>query len=111
MVENVLQTKSGHEWLEKLYKVGVPAGPINTIDRAFNDPHVIAREMIVELEAPSGEKIKTIGNPIKTTEMPARKFSPPPRLGEHTREVLSGILGYPSKRIDFLAKNGIIKIL
>jgi crotonobetainyl-CoA:carnitine CoA-transferase CaiB-like acyl-CoA transferase len=109
MIESVLQTKSGDEWLEKIHKAGVPAGPINTIDRALNDPQVLAREMIVELDGPSGEKIRTIGSPFKTTEVPAGKFSPPPRLGEHTREVLSSILGYSSERIDLLAKDGIIK--
>ena len=60
MEESVLQTKSGDEWLEKIHQAGLPAGPINTIDRALNDPHLTAREMIVELEGPSGETVKTI---------------------------------------------------
>jgi len=108
MIESVLQTRSGYEWLEKLHEAGVPAAPINTIDRVLSDPQVLAREMIVELEGPTGERVKTIGNPLKMEETPVKQFGRPPRLGENTREVLSTILGYPPQKIDSLAEAGVV---
>ncbi|MBU1209554.1 MAG: CoA transferase [Proteobacteria bacterium] len=109
MMESHLQTKSGDEWLEAIHKAGVPAGPINTLDRVLSDPQVLTREMIVETEGPAKEKIKTIGNPLKMEKTPANTFTRPPQLGEHTREVLTNILGYSSENIDSLKQKGAIK--
>ena len=111
LIEDILRTQSGDAWLEKFHRLGIPAGPINTLDRALQDPHLAARGMMVELEGRSGEKVKTVGNPFHASEMLQEKFTPPPRLGEHTREVLSRILGYDQEKIDLLARNGEIKTL
>jgi len=110
MMESHLQTKSGDEWLEAIHKAGVPAGPINTLDRVLSDPQVLTREMIVETEGPAKEKIKTIGNPLKMEKTPANTFTRPPQLGEHTREVLMNILGYSSEQIQSLSKIGAVKL-
>lgn len=110
MIESILQKRRGDEWLADLYRAGVPAGPINTLDRILADSHVLSREMIVEVDGPTKEKIKTIGNPVKMGATPVKDFSRPPRLGEHTREVLSNILGYPPEKIESLSQKGIIKI-
>jgi crotonobetainyl-CoA:carnitine CoA-transferase CaiB-like acyl-CoA transferase len=111
MMESHLQTKSGDEWLEAIHKAGVPAGPINTLDRVLSDPQVLTREMIVETEGPAKEKIKTIGNPLKMEKTPANAFTRPPQLGEHTREVLTNILGYSGEKIDSLKLRGAIKLI
>jgi len=110
MIENILQTRNGDEWLKDLYQAGVPAGPINTLDRILADPHVFSREMIVKVDGPTQEKIETIGNPLKMEGTPVASFSRPPRLGEHTKEVLSNILGYPDEKIECLSQKGVIKI-
>lgn len=110
MIEEILMTKSGDEWLAKLHEAGVPAGAINTMDRALNDPQVIAREMVVEVDGPAKEKVKIIGNPFKLTEMKNKAIIPPPPLGEHTKEVLQTILNYSPQKIDSLAKDGVIKV-
>lgn len=109
MMESHLQTKSGDEWLEAIHKAGVPAGPINTLDRVLSDPQVLAREMVVEIDGPANDKIKTIGNPLKMEKTPANTFTRPPQLGEHTREVLTNILGYSKEKIDTLVQQGAIK--
>ncbi len=109
MIENHLQTARGDEWLAKIYKAGVPAGPINTLDRVLADPQVLAREMVLEMEGPGKEKIKTIANPLKMEGTPLRSLSSPPCLGEHTREILANILGYSSEKIEGLSQKGIIK--
>lgn len=109
LMESHLQTHPAEEWLAKIQGAGIPAGPINTLDRVLSDPQVLAREMVVEIDGPGGKKIKTLGNPLKMSETPVRTFSRPPRLGEHSREVLANLLGYPEERIASLKEKGIIK--
>jgi crotonobetainyl-CoA:carnitine CoA-transferase CaiB-like acyl-CoA transferase len=112
MIETHLQTRNGDEWLEKIHKAGVPAGPINTLDRVLNDPQVLAREMVAEMEGPlENAKIKTIGNPIKMSHTPIKEpFSSPPGLGEHTREILEDLLGYPKEKLMDLNQKGVIRL-
>jgi crotonobetainyl-CoA:carnitine CoA-transferase CaiB-like acyl-CoA transferase len=109
MMEAHLMTRSGDEWLEAIHKAGVPAGPINTLDRVLSDPQVLAREMVVETDGPGKDRVKTIGNPLKFEKTPADTFIRPPLMGEHTREVLTSILEYSKEKIDALKKNGAIK--
>ena len=111
MMESHLMTRSGDEWLEAIHRAGVPAGPINTLDRVLSDPQVLAREMVVEIDGPADDKIKSLGNPLKMQKTPAATFTRPPRLGEHTREVLTDILLYPAEKIDFLIQKGAIKTI
>jgi crotonobetainyl-CoA:carnitine CoA-transferase CaiB-like acyl-CoA transferase len=109
MMENHLQTRGGDEWLEKIHRAGVPAGPINTLDRVFSDPQVLARDMVVEIEGAGGEKIKAIGHPFTMSETPVKTYARPPRLGEHSREVLANLLGYSEERIESLEHKGVLK--
>lgn len=110
LLEKHLMTRRGDEWLEAIHKAGVPAGPINTLDRVLSDPQVLAREMIVEIDGPGKEKIKTIGNPLKMQKTPVTTFTRPPMLGEHSREILIGILGYSKEKIEALKKAGAVGI-
>jgi len=109
LIESHLQTRTGDEWLAEIHKAGVPAGPINTLDRVLSDPQVLAREMVVEIDGPEKNKIKAIGNPLKMEETPVQTFLRPPRLGEHTREVLVNLLGYSPEKIDSLHQKEAIK--
>ena len=111
MIESILRAKSGDQWLEELHRAGVPAGEINTIDRILSDPHILSREMVVEMDGPGPEKVKTIGHPLKFEETAPVTFARPPLLGEHTREILSTLLGCSSERIESLGKRGIIKMV
>jgi crotonobetainyl-CoA:carnitine CoA-transferase CaiB-like acyl-CoA transferase len=104
MMESLLTTRPGDEWLEAIHKAGVPAGPINTVDRVLSDPQVLSREMVVETDGPEGGKIKIIGNPLKMEKTPLNRFTRPPRMGENTREILSTLLGYSREKIDDLAR-------
>jgi len=104
MMENLLMTRTGDEWLEAIHKAGVPAGPINTLDRVLSDPQVLSREMIQETDGPKNEKIKIIGNPLKFEKTPVNTFTRPPRMGEHTREILTQLLGYSKEKIDDLGQ-------
>jgi CoA:oxalate CoA-transferase len=100
--------KTTAEWLEILNEAHIPAGPINTIDKLFDDPHVAERNMLVEVEQPGIGKIKVAGNPIKLSHVPPEKEIPEehaPRLGEHTREVLIQYAGYtPDEAEDYIRR-------
>ena len=110
MMEEHLMTRPGDEWLELIHKAGVPAGPINTLDRVLSDPQVLNREMVQEIEGPQGKgKVKILGNPLKFEKTPVKTFTPPPRLGQNTREILTQILGYSKEKIDYLVQKGFVK--
>ncbi|MHC1604969.1 MAG: CaiB/BaiF CoA transferase family protein, partial [Candidatus Methanofastidiosia archaeon] len=107
MIENVLQTKTGNYWLEKLMEAGVPCGPINTVDRVLTDEHVLFRDMVQEFYHPKIGKFKHTGIPVKYKENPGSLRMPPPILGEHKREILLE-LGYSEKEIEEFEKEGVI---
>lgn len=71
--------------------MGVPIGPVNTLDEAFAQPQVAARDMVVELDHPTVGTIRQVGFPIKLGRTPATLRRPPPLLGQHTREVLDAV--------------------
>ncbi len=66
----------------------IPCGPVNTAADIAADPHVAARNMIVQVDHPAGRSIGIAGNPIKLTSTPATRYVRAPLLGEHTAEVL-----------------------
>jgi crotonobetainyl-CoA:carnitine CoA-transferase CaiB-like acyl-CoA transferase len=70
----------------------VPVGPVQTADAIFDDPHVAARGMLVEVPQPDGSRPVVLpAPPIKLTATPAGVYRRPPRLGEHTTEVLAEV--------------------
>ena len=88
---NEITTKKSSEWwLTELEKEKIGCGPINNLDQVFADPHVKARDMVVEMDHPTmGNKpIKLIANPIKLSKTPPTYRKAPPLLGQHTDEIL-----------------------
>ena len=95
-------------WIEKLETLKIGCGPINKLSEVFADPHVIAREMVLEMEHKTGGKMKMIANPVKLSETPADYRLPPPLLGQHTDEVLGGKLGLDAAALAALREKNII---
>ena len=89
-LNKITKKKPSEWWLENLEKEKIGSGPINTLEQVFADPHVIAREMVIEMDHPAtGSKpMKLIANPIKLSATPPTYRKPPPLLGQHTDEVL-----------------------
>jgi crotonobetainyl-CoA:carnitine CoA-transferase CaiB-like acyl-CoA transferase len=86
-------------WLSILNEAGVPCGPINSVEQAFDDPQVQAREMVIKVAHPGSGMIKMIASPLKIPTAPVEVRLPPPLLGEHTEQLLSGLLGYDQKTL------------
>jgi formyl-CoA transferase len=89
-------------WLSILESVGVPCGPINSIDQLLDDPQVKAREMVIQVPHPSAGTIKMVASPLKIPTAPVEVRLPPPMLGEHTEQILHNLLGYDQKAIEEL---------
>ena len=107
ILENVFQQDTTASWLTKLEKAGVPAGPIYNLAQVYEDPHVRARDMVVELEHPVAGPVRHIGIPVKLSDTPGRLTRPAPTLGQHTDEVLEW-LGLEKPAIARLRESGIV---
>ena len=100
--------KTAGEWISLLGNAGIPCGPINTLDKVFAEPQVEAREMLLEMDHPTIGKLPLVGSPLKFSDTPVEYKLPPPRLGEHTEDILTGLLGYSSEKIIDLKESGVI---
>ncbi|MBX5445746.1 MAG: CoA transferase [Sphaerobacter sp.] len=106
-VGEIMAQRTTAEWMELLERAGIPAGPINTVEQILDDPHVLAREMVVTLQHPTAGEIKTVGIPAKLSDTPGTVRSAPPLLGQHTDEILAE-LGYDAAAIADLRERGIV---
>lgn len=108
LIAEPFKHKTTEEWLEIMDLAGVPNGPINTIDKVLEDPQVIAREMIVDVEHPIAGNLQIPGIPIKLSDTPGQIRRPSPLLGEHTGELLKELLGYNEETINGLREDKIV---
>ena len=101
LLQDLFRTKPASEWIERIRAAGIPAGPVNTVQGALTDEHILARGAVVEIEHPSVGSARSIANPIKMSATPPEYRLPPPQLGEHTTAVLHE-LGLSNKEVDRL---------
>ena len=100
--------KTVASWIDQLTTIGVPCGPINNIKQVFDDPHIKARGMRVEVPHPRAGHISILSNPARLSATPPSYDRVPPELGEHTREVLREVLHMSDEDIDALARSGVL---
>lgn len=105
ILQPVFRTKTTAQWLALLE--GIPCGPVYTVEQALSDPQVSARNMVVEVDY-DGRAVKLLSNPIKMFGTPIAKYEPAPGLGQHTRQVLSQLLGYSAEKLRQLEEEGAI---
>ncbi len=91
LLKPVFLTKTVNEWLS-LIGDEFPCGPINDLGQVFSMPQVEAREMLVHMQHPAIGELPLVGSPLKFSETPVEYKLPPPRLGEHTDEVMMDLL-------------------
>jgi glutaryl-CoA transferase len=108
LVEPLFTERRTAEWLERLRAEGVPAAPIQSVDRVLDDPQVRHRRMVVEMAHPRHGTLPSLGTPIKVDGAMGLAVAPPPGLGEHTASVLTELLKYGGERIAALRARGAI---
>jgi crotonobetainyl-CoA:carnitine CoA-transferase CaiB-like acyl-CoA transferase len=106
LIEERLATRSRDEWVADFAAAGLPVGPINDIAEVFADPQVRHRDMAVPIEHPTAGAIRLPGIPVKFGATPGAIQGPPPRLGEHTDEILRDVLGLSGDAIAELRASG-----
>ena len=106
-LEERLVERDTDEWVELLLDAGVPAGPIRDYEQSCADPHTLAREMVVELDHPVEGRVRALGIPVKLSETAGTIRRVPPRLGEHTDEILRAA-GYSPAEIEAMREEGAV---
>ncbi len=107
-VEEFIKEKTKVEAFNFFAKWGMPCAPIYYGSEATEDPHIIAREMIVEYDHPLMGKTRGINFPVKMSESPGRVTSAAPLLGQHQKEIIIDLLGYSEEEFTALVKGGVI---
>ena len=110
LLEPLLKSRKQVEWVEGLARQGVPCSPVNTVDQVFADPQVLARGMKIAMPHPLAGKgeVDLIGNPIKFSGTPVEYRLPPPRLGEHSQEILRELLAMDDSAFEKLKAQGVV---
>ena len=108
IIEGVLATKPTREWVEILNSHGVKAEPVNNIDEAFADPQVVHNQMKQAVQHPTAGEVNLLRMPLQLSSTPLEIQGPPPRLGEHTREVLARYLGISDDEYLQLQEDGVV---
>ena len=107
LIEELTVTKSSNEWVEKLEKVGVPCGPINSIDKVFEDPQVKHLGIAQYVETIPFGVTELVGQPFNLSRTPSSLKQRPPEKGEQNSDVLSE-LGFSDKELNDFKNQEII---
>jgi formyl-CoA transferase len=108
IVQEIMKRRSSRDWIERLEAANVPCGPINNYREVFEDPQVKHRGLKIETSHPLSGSMAGVASPMRFSETPVGYDTPPPLLGQHTREVLCDVLGMSDPELDRLAARKII---
>jgi len=107
LIAERLRTRTTAEWVRVLNQVGVPCGPVYTMDEVFADPQVEHLAMTLPVQHPVLGRLDILRNAVRMTDAPPTVRTPSPDAGGHSQEVLTE-LGYPPAEIDDLRARGVI---
>ncbi len=109
IMEEILMTRSGEEWIELFEAAGVPSAPVNPLDRALDNEQVEARRLIREYEYPEVGTVKIVGNPIlNRTENGNPDPEPAPLHGGDSEDILRELLHYKDEQIHTLIDSRVV---
>ena len=108
IMDSAIRCNSSDVWIKKLSCLGIPCGPVNGIDQVAHDPQVLHRGMIAEIPHKRLGKWRVANTPFNVIGVDSGPQGPSPDLGEHTEEVLKGMLGLTGSRISELRSKGVI---
>ena len=104
----VLRADTTEAWLARLREQRIPCAPVNRFSQALSDRQLLHRGMVVELSHPDGSVTLGPGNPVKLSRAEEAPCTPAPLRGQHTDEVLSGLLGYGPAAVAELRDAGVV---
>ena len=96
LLGDVFAKKTVDEWLDLLSST-IPIARVNTIAQSLQEPSVLKRHMVVDIDHPVAGKYKSLGNPLKMGQ--EEVFTPAPTLGQHNEQVFREVLGYSDEKI------------
>ena len=108
LLQAIFLAKTTRAWVELLDAAGVPNGPINDVAQVFQEPQVKARGVKIELEHPVAGKLPLVASPMRFSGTPLEHRLAPPVLGQHTEEILRGVLKLGEPEIAKLRADGVI---
>uniref|UniRef100_A0A8V0Z4X5 Succinyl-CoA:glutarate-CoA transferase n=1 Tax=Gallus gallus TaxID=9031 RepID=A0A8V0Z4X5_CHICK len=100
--------KTTVEWLQLFEGSGVPYGPINNMQQVFSEPQVLHNELVMEMDHPIAGRIAVPGPGVRYSEFVVSHPKPPPLVGQHTVEILKGMLRYEDDAIEELLRTGVV---
>ncbi|MHA2394629.1 MAG: CaiB/BaiF CoA transferase family protein [Promethearchaeota archaeon] len=106
--DEIIAGKTRDELVEYMSEIGFPIAPIYDLQDIEGDPHIVARDMIIDVDHPKAGKIRSVNFPIKFSETPVEKMRPAPLFGQHNKEIVMDLLGYSEDKYDELRKQGVI---
>jgi formyl-CoA transferase len=108
LVADKIRTKTVDEWFALFAKAGVPAAPINSLEKVLEHPHTKARSLVLDYRHPGFGALKAIAQPIRLDHRAQKIRLPPPRLGQHSREILKAY-GYRREEIEAFIVQGVVR--
>jgi formyl-CoA transferase len=107
ITETWTRQRTKHEVMDILGEAGVPSGACQDTGEVLADPHLRARDMIVDIDFPTRGTFQTVGCPIKLSDSPA-EITRPPLLGEHTDDLLASLCGVSPEELKRLHETGVV---
>jgi crotonobetainyl-CoA:carnitine CoA-transferase CaiB-like acyl-CoA transferase len=108
LLAQVFAQRTTRDWVDALEAAGVPNGPINDVAQVFEEPQVVARRVKIELEHPVAGMLPLVASPMRFSATPVEHRLAPPVLGQHTEEVLRGLLKLGDAEVARLRADGVI---
>lgn len=110
IIEGWMADKTRQEVVDTLNEAGMPAGPVYTARDVFADPHFRTRGMLVDIDDPEVGRYTFARSTPHLSAAPEIVGEPSPALGQHTREILEGLLGYSADEVQRLADDDVVGV-
>jgi len=105
---DILQTRPREHWIARMRQVGIPCGMVRDVAEVCASPQLRARGMIQQMAHPTAGTVGQLGSPLALSGTPCSLRLPPPLVGQHTEEVLTGLLGLPAQEVAQLRSDGVL---